>query len=219
MDRHRERLLRPGWLARPWRSSVKQAGAGFRSLKAAEGGACSPRILSIGADSGHQEHRGPRTRVATNARGWGFEGQLPSLCRSRQTRRAGDQSGPDRRRPQHVAAGGKQLVAALDDALRLGARGSVANLPLRVDGNVRPRVRTRMAGGMWKLRWERRQATRNGPPTSLWDAFRPDGLLPKRFGAKVCSRLPSGNDDVDRLNSLPRARTHQLCADTRTQPP
>jgi hypothetical protein len=36
-----------------------------------------------------------------------------------------DQSGPDRRRPQHVTAGGKLLVPTLDDGLRLGARGSV----------------------------------------------------------------------------------------------
>jgi hypothetical protein len=42
---------------------------------------------------------------------------------------------------------------------------------------------------MGKLRLERRQATRNRPPTSLWDAFRPDGLLTKRFDAKVCSLL------------------------------
>jgi hypothetical protein len=38
-------------------------------------------------------------------------------------------------RPQHVAAGGKLIIPALDDALRLGARGCVG-LPLRVDGNV-----------------------------------------------------------------------------------
>jgi hypothetical protein len=31
--------------------------------------ACSPRILGIGAVSGHHEHRSPRTRVATDARG------------------------------------------------------------------------------------------------------------------------------------------------------
>src|ERR1700734_603918 len=61
---------------------------------------------------------------------------------------------------------------------------------------------------------ETTQATRNAPPTSLWDAFLPDRLLTKRFDAKVCSRLPYGSDDVDRLNSLPRAHTHQLCADT-----
>jgi hypothetical protein len=33
-------------------------------------------------------------------------------------------------------AGGKLLVPALDNALCLGARGSVGNLPLRGDGNV-----------------------------------------------------------------------------------
>jgi hypothetical protein len=48
----------------------------------------------------------------------------------------GDQRGPDRGRPQHVAAGGKLLVPAFDDGLRLGARGGIGNLPLGVDGNV-----------------------------------------------------------------------------------
>jgi hypothetical protein len=37
---------------------------------AAGGRAYSPRILGIGADSGHHEHRSPSTRVATDARGW-----------------------------------------------------------------------------------------------------------------------------------------------------
>jgi hypothetical protein len=37
---------------------------------AAGGSACSPRILGIGAVSGHQEHRSPSTSVATDARGW-----------------------------------------------------------------------------------------------------------------------------------------------------
>jgi hypothetical protein len=37
---------------------------------AAGGTECRPRILGIGADSGHHEHRSPRTRVATEARGW-----------------------------------------------------------------------------------------------------------------------------------------------------
>jgi hypothetical protein len=32
--------------------------------------ACNPRILGIGADSGHHEQRSPSTRVATQARGW-----------------------------------------------------------------------------------------------------------------------------------------------------
>jgi hypothetical protein len=36
---------------------------------AAGGNGCSPRILGIGADSGHHEHRSPKTRVATDARG------------------------------------------------------------------------------------------------------------------------------------------------------
>jgi hypothetical protein len=37
---------------------------------AAGGKACKPRILGIGVDSGHHEHRNPSTRVATDARGW-----------------------------------------------------------------------------------------------------------------------------------------------------
>jgi hypothetical protein len=36
---------------------------------AAGGNVCNPRILGIGADSGHQEHRSPSTKVATEARG------------------------------------------------------------------------------------------------------------------------------------------------------
>jgi hypothetical protein len=62
-------------------------------------------------------------------------------------------------------------------------------------------------------------ATRNARPTLAWDAFLLDGFLTKRFDAKVCSRLPCESDDVDRLNSLPSARTHRLCADTTTYPP
>jgi hypothetical protein len=50
--------------------------------------------------------------------------------------RRSDQRGPDRRRPKHVAAGGKLLVPALDDALCLGARGDVGNLPLGSHGNI-----------------------------------------------------------------------------------
>jgi hypothetical protein len=59
-------------------------------------------------------------------------------------RRPCDQRSPDLRRPQHVAAGGKLLVPAFDDGLRLGARGSTGNLPLGIDGMSRPRVRTPM---------------------------------------------------------------------------
>jgi hypothetical protein len=36
---------------------------------AAGGNACNPRILGIGADSGHHEQRSPNTSVATDARG------------------------------------------------------------------------------------------------------------------------------------------------------
>jgi hypothetical protein len=51
-------------------------------------------------------------------------------------RRSRDQRGSDGRRPQHVAAGGKLLVPTLDDALCLGARGGIGNLPLGSCGNV-----------------------------------------------------------------------------------
>jgi hypothetical protein len=46
-----------------------------------------------------------------------------ALAEHVEPRRPRDQRGPDRRRPQHVAAAGKLLVPALDDALCLGARG------------------------------------------------------------------------------------------------
>jgi hypothetical protein len=51
-------------------------------------------------------------------------------------RRPRDQCGPDRRRPQHVAARGQLLIPSLDDGLRLRARGRVGNLPLGSYGNV-----------------------------------------------------------------------------------
>jgi hypothetical protein len=47
--------------------------------------------------------------------------------------RPGNQRGPDRRRPQDVPAGEKLLIPPLDDGLRLGARGSIGNLPLGVE--------------------------------------------------------------------------------------
>jgi hypothetical protein len=53
-----------------------------------------------------------------------------------------DQRGPDRRRRQHVSAGGQLLIRAFDDGLRLGARDGVGNLPRGIDGKSRPRVRT-----------------------------------------------------------------------------
>jgi hypothetical protein len=48
---------------------------------AAGGSACKPSILGIGANSGHQEHPSPRTRVATDARGWRstFRGSIARL--------------------------------------------------------------------------------------------------------------------------------------------
>jgi hypothetical protein len=48
-------------------------------------------------------------------------------------RRSRDQRGPDCRRPQHVAAGGKLLVPALDDCLRFGARDLSGGVSLGAD--------------------------------------------------------------------------------------
>jgi hypothetical protein len=88
-------------------------------------------FLGIGADSGHHEHRSPRTRVATNARGMTVH--LPQInCPVRaaapaeqvEPLRPCDQRGADCQRPQHVPAGGELLVPTFDDGLRLGARRS-----------------------------------------------------------------------------------------------
>jgi hypothetical protein len=46
--------------------------------------------------------------------------------------RPGDQRRPDRRRPQHVPAGGKLFIPPIDNGLRLGARGGIGDLPLGV---------------------------------------------------------------------------------------
>jgi hypothetical protein len=54
-------------------------------------------------------------------------------------------------RLQHVTAGGKLFVPALDDALRLGPGGTVGNPPLRVDHNVeatRPHAHRRSIRGV-----------------------------------------------------------------------
>jgi hypothetical protein len=68
-----------------------------------------------------------------------------------------DQSGPDRRRPQHVTAGGKLLVPTLDDGLRLGARGRVGIPPLGSCANVEsPRQhshRGRIAESLRLIKW------------------------------------------------------------------
>jgi hypothetical protein len=83
----------------------------FAAAFPAGGRACSPRILGIGADSGHHEHRSPSMRAATDARGMTVD--FPQInCPARaaawaehvEPRRPCDQRGPDRRRPQHVAA-------------------------------------------------------------------------------------------------------------------
>src|SRR5271170_2906687 len=52
--------------------------------------------------------------------------------------RSGDQRRPDRWRPQHVSAGGKLLIPAIDDGLRLGARSGIGHLPLGLDIDVEP---------------------------------------------------------------------------------
>jgi hypothetical protein len=87
----------------------------------------------------------------------------------------------------------------------------------RICGGCRWRAQGACKNGLG--RWERHQATRNEPPISILDTFRPDVPLTRQSDAKVCSRFPYGSDDEDRLNSLPNAHTHQLCADTTTYPP
>ena len=70
---------------------------------------------------------------------------------------AGDQRRPDRGRPQHVAAVGKLLIPGLDNALRLGARGIVGNLPVGNYGNIespRPHAhRGSIAESMRLIKW------------------------------------------------------------------
>jgi hypothetical protein len=92
-------------------------------------------------------------------------------------------------------------------------------LPGPREGNDDGAFVFRLACKMGLADGEGRQATRNEPRISILDAFRPDGPLTRQSDAKVCSRLPCGSDDQDRLNSLPDAHTHQLCADTTTYPP
>jgi hypothetical protein len=61
--------------------------------------------------------------------------------------RSRDQRGPDRGATTHVAAGGQLLITAINDALRLGARRGIGNLPLGLAlmEMARPRVRAPMA--------------------------------------------------------------------------
>jgi hypothetical protein len=74
---------------------------------AAGGKACKPRILGIGVDSGHHEHRSPSPNVATDARGCGprcaNQSPGPSAAGAEHVQpwRSRDQGGPDRGRPQH----------------------------------------------------------------------------------------------------------------------
>jgi hypothetical protein len=63
---HARKIRRPGI------SKRRAAGPPHRfdaAAFAAGGKGCNPRILGIGADSGHHEHRSPNTRVATDASG------------------------------------------------------------------------------------------------------------------------------------------------------
>jgi hypothetical protein len=57
-----------------------------------------------------------------------------------------NQRRPDRRRPQHVTAGGEQFVPALDHGLRLGVRGLVGSALLRADLDIEA-SRTNPHGG------------------------------------------------------------------------
>jgi hypothetical protein len=72
----------------------------------AGGSACKPRILGIGADSGHQEHRSPSMSVATEARGWRstFRRSTARLVQQPGQNRSSHglsaiSAAPDRRRP------------------------------------------------------------------------------------------------------------------------
>jgi hypothetical protein len=79
-------------------------------------------------------------------------------------RRPCDRRGTDRRRPQHVPAGHK-LIPALDDGLRLGARGSIGNLPLLM-AMSRPRVRTPMGQVSPESREATKRRRRFSPPAA-----------------------------------------------------
>jgi hypothetical protein len=78
-----------------------------------------------------------------------------------------DQRGPERRRPQDVPAGGQLLIQAFDNGLRLGARGGIGNVPLRIDGNVqapRPHAHAAVGGDLTEQRYQ--QLRKPGyPPT------------------------------------------------------
>jgi hypothetical protein len=99
----------------------------------------------------------PRAPQAQHQGGYGREGvtiDFPQVdCSTCPTTRAEhleprrlcDQRSSDRRRPQHVTAGSKLLVPALDDCLRLGARRRRQSCRLAAMAMSRPRVRTPIA--------------------------------------------------------------------------
>jgi len=113
----------------------------FDAAAFAEGGrACSPRILGIGADSGHHEHRSPSTSVATDARGW-----RSTLRRS--TARLVPQPGQNTSSHGVPAISAARIVGdhsmsrlaascSFQRSMTAFARGGIGNLPLGVDGNV-----------------------------------------------------------------------------------
>ena len=96
--------------------------------------ACNPRTLGMGADSGHHEAEHERGNRREGIDGRPSADQLPGLCAAGaehvKPRPPRDQCGPDRGRPQDIAAGDKLLIPTLDDGLRLGTRGGIGNLPL-----------------------------------------------------------------------------------------
>lgn len=75
-------------------------------------------IVGIGAGPGHHEHRRPSTGMPTEASGWrrvrrSIALLVPQPAEHVKPWRASERRGPDRGRPQHVAAEGKLVVPSL----------------------------------------------------------------------------------------------------------
>ena len=107
-------------------------------------------------------------------------------------RRSRDQSSPDRRRPQHVPAGGLPLIPTSDDALRLAACAASASMPLGSHGNVEaPRPH---AQGAALPEWGA-ATTALGAPGSSPDA--------EAEGRREMIRVPSNRFSMSRSRVLP----------------